>query len=559
MKQLKLPTDKKRNAVTLALVLALTAVVLAVSLTLPLAMHRFNWYPDLTLEGLYTLSDALKEELSTLEEDVEIIFCADPDYVFASDELRLPYVTCKRLAEGNEHITVRCINLTNDPSAVDEYKTTEGSVLSWDSVIFAAGGRYKILSGSSFYGTEDGEVVSYNGEYRIATTVLSLTAYKDGPLACFAVGHGERYYLPNDAGSDPELSAFYEMLLDLGMRVGKLDIDSVDAVPEDCALLIMCEPTEDYNDVSIMDYDKVSALDKLDRFLSARNALMVFRGASCEALPALEEYLEEWGIRFDRSLVTSKENSLSSQLGESEGERVISVYPVGDDAPLGYTMLSSIIDMPTPPKTVTAHATSIRSAWKEETVTIAQNTSRYVNAVLFAPDDAEAKDAGGYTVSPDKSGRLWLSAISTEARLKDGEYRYSYVFAGGSTEMIENRYLADAAYGNGDVLFSVMRHIARADVFASDAVGSADPNDDTYGGKIYADTDLSSVIYSYDKNGNEVKSNTTHAVYDSLTDYTMYRSLYKGTKAFVLILTTVLPTLAVAVCAFIVLRKRRHR
>ena len=93
MKKLTLPTSKKRNAVTLALVLALALVLLAVNILLPYLAHRGNFYPDLTPEGLYTMSDELALELSYLEEDVKIIFCTDPDYLFVSKETRLPYVT----------------------------------------------------------------------------------------------------------------------------------------------------------------------------------------------------------------------------------------------------------------------------------------------------------------------------------------------------------------------------------------------------------------------------------------------------------------------------------
>ena len=122
MKKLTLPTSKKRNAVTLALVLALALVLLAVNILLPYLAHRGNFYPDLTPEGLYTMSDELALELSYLEEDVKIIFCTDPDYLFASKETRLPYVTCKKLAAKNEHISIEYIDVANDPSAADDYK-----------------------------------------------------------------------------------------------------------------------------------------------------------------------------------------------------------------------------------------------------------------------------------------------------------------------------------------------------------------------------------------------------------------------------------------------------
>lgn len=546
MKKLALPTTKKRNAVTLALALALAAVLLAVNLLLPFLSHRANFYPDLTPEGLYTMSDALVAELSYLDEDVEIIFCADPDYLFSAEETRLPYVTCKKLAAENEHITVKHINLSRDPSAADAYKTTEGSAVKWNDIIVAAKERYKVLSPAAFFGSSDGEYVSYNGEYRIATSILSLTAYKDGPCAYFAYGHGERYYMEGDEGSDASLSAFYHMLRDLGMRVGKINLDEINRVPEDCALLIMCGTTLDYP-MDISSYENTSSLEKLDEYLYGRNALMVFRDALSEPLPAFDEYLAEWGFAFEGTHVSSKEHSLSEEgVGEGMGDRLIATYPDEESAPLGYSMFSSVIDMSTPPKTVIPTAGTVRTTWNDFPFVTAYNTTRYINAAFYAPPDAVAKDKDGTTVRPPRDSAHWLAAISTESRLfENGERQYSYVFGAASTEMIENRYLADAAYGNGDVMFSILRHISRADVYASNALGGFDLNSGNYGGKMFGETHLT--------------AGETNEVHHSLTESSVYAGVNAGTFVFILIFTVALPVLATGVCAFVVLRRRKHQ
>lgn len=544
MNKLKLPTGKWRNPLTLALLILLAAVLLAVSLLFPFLMHRYNWYPDLTPEGLYTMSDALVEELSGVDEDVEIIFCAEEDYLFGNDEMRLPYVTCKKLAAAHDRISLRHVNLVSDPNAVDDFKTTEGSKITWQTIIVRAGNRYKILSPASFYGSEEGEYVTYNGEYRIATAILSLTAYKNGACAYFAVGHGERYYIEGDEGSDPSLSAFYTMLGDLGMKVSKLELDKIDAVPEDCALLIMCDPNEDYAFFSDT-FDKTGALERLDKYLSERNALMVFRDADAVSLPVLDEYLDEWGFSFDYTKVTSKENSLGTDAGELDSaDRLIVTYPDEDSAAIGYSMISSLVDMATPPKTVMPASTSMRQSWTDYLLSVAEDTTRCVSAVFYAPSDAEARKGDGFLVPP-KGGAHWLAAVTTEARLIGGEHQYSYVFAAGSTEMIENRYLADPAYGNGDVMFSIVRHISRADVYASSSLGGFDINSDNYGGKMFDETHLT-----------EGKENL---VYHSLSDYTTYAGIGTGSYVLAVVWTLVLPLTAVGVTAFVVLRRRKHQ
>lgn len=543
MNKLKLPTGRWRNPLTLALVLLLAAIILFVSLLLPYLMHKNNWYPDLTREGLYTMSDELVAELSYLDDDVEIIFCADEDYLFGNDEMRLPYVTCKKLAEANDHITVRHVNLVKDPHAMDAYKTTEGSKIVWNSIVVTSGNRYKVLAPASFYGSEDGEYVTYNGEYRIATAILSISAYKSGDSAYFAIGHGERFYIPGKEGSDENLSAFYELLIDLGLKVGTLELDTLDAVPEDCTLLIMCDPKTDYT-LSCNSFEGGGALEVLDAYLSSRNALAVFRNADTPSLPNLDEYLGEWGFGFDYTHVTSKDGSLGGAEGTLADDRLIAVYPDEDTSALGYTMFSDVIGMATPPKTVLANAGSMRQTFRDYLVTVASNTTRCVSAVFYAPADAEAKDSEGYPI-PSKAPLHWLAAVSAEARLVAGEHEYSYVFAAASTEMIENRYLADSAYGNGDVMFSIMRHISRTDVYASSSLGGFDINSENYGGKMFAETHLT--------------MGSPNLVYHTMHDYTYYAAMSGGTYVLVAFCTLILPVGAASASAFVVLRRRKHR
>lgn len=552
MKKICLPTGKRRQVLTFALLVLLTIAILAVSLLLPIAMHRNNLYVDLTPEGLYTVTDLLKEELSTLEEDVEIIFCADEDYLFGNDETRYPFVMCKKLAEDNEHISIRYINVVADPSSANPYKTTEAAEIAWSDVIVSAGGRFKVLSAPAFYSSSDGEYVAYNGEYRIATAILSLTAYKDGPLALFTYGHGERYYVKGDEGSDPSLSAFHEMLLDLGLRVGKIDITAVDAVPEDCVLLVMCGPTEDYDEGDIYEYSTVSSLEKIDRYLANHHSLMVFRDALAPEMPALNEYLDEWGFSIGTEHVTSLKSSLTvTAPGEKEGNRLVAVYPDKDSAAIGHSLFSAIADMATPPETVLANAAPVTMTWRENLLTTANDTTRCVSAVFYAGADAQAHDASGYLSDDNKDGGLWLGAISSEAHLlPNGEHDYAYVFGAGSTALISNEYLADPALGNGDVMFSTLRTISRADVYASSALGGFDMNSEvdgvkTYGGKMYEETHLTAG-----------EKNTVHF---NLSESKDYSGISTASVVWACLLTIAVPTLAVGCTAFGVLRRRKHR
>ena len=544
MNKLKLPRGRNRNTVTLLLVCFLAALLLALNLLFPYAMRRSNVYIDMTPEGLYTLTDAMKTEVAELDTDVEVLFLAPEDRLLDNSLLRYVYIMCRKLSDVNDRISVRTVDLMQDPTAADRFKTAQGTTISASDVIVSSGDRFKILSSDSFFSTENEEIVAFNGEYRLATAILSVTTYAEGPYAYFAVGNGEKYYIEGDAGSDPTLSVFASQLRDVGLRVGKIDLET-EEIPDDCVLLIFAGTEEDYDKGNIYDFDSPSPLKKLDKFLYEKKSVMFFRSALAPSLPNIEDYLAEWGIAFTSTRVTAPDESLANvTTGVKTGERLVAVYPDEDvDAP-AYAMIKDIASLATPPKVVISNATALEKTFVSTPVYTSASTSRSVCPVFYAGASAKATDAQGYAVDA-KDGRYILAMMGMEASLSAGEHRYAYVFAAGSTEMISNAYLGDSAFGNGDVMASVIRSISRTDVYASGSVGGFDPNSTAYGGKWFDETHL---------------SNTgVNTVVHSQTEWDEYKQLKTGSVVLLSIVIFILPVVVLPATAIVVLRRRRNK
>lgn len=546
MKKLCLPKGRRRNTVTLLLALLLALLLLAGNLFLPYAFRRAGVYIDITPEGLYTVTDAMKKEVAELDTDVEILFLSDEDKLLNHELLRYVYIMSRKLSDVSEHVSVRTVDLERDPTAADAFKTAQGTSIRTTDVVVHSGERYKILSAESFFGTENNEYISFNGEYRLATAILSVTTYPEGPYAYFATGHGERYYVEGDEGSDPSLSVFAELLRDTGLRVGKINLDEVDAVPDDCVLLLFVGTETDYSAGDIRDYNSPSVLKKLDSYLFEKKSVMFFRDALAAPLPNMEDYLAEWGIGFSPTHLTSPEESLADSLtGEKNGDRLIAAYPDKDyDAP-GYELIKDIASLGTPPKTVFADAMALKQTLDSNPVYTSSITSRSVCPVFYAGEGAKAKNEIGQTVFDPAGDRHILAIVGMEATLEAGEHRYSYVFAAGSTEMISNEYLADPAFGNSDVMASVLRSVSRTDVYASGDVGGFDLNSDMYGGKWFDDTQLS--------------SEGKNTVYHSQTSWDEYAQMTPGRIVAVAIGIFIVPVVFVPLIGTAVLRKRKNR
>ncbi len=558
MKKLRFLRSRFRNTVTLLLVCLLTVVLLAGNLLLPFLLRRANVYIDMTPEGLYTVSSQMKAQLAHLEgkEDgsekveVEVVFFAPEDRLLENELLRYVYIMSRKLAAANDSISVRTVDLLKNPTAADEFKTAQGSAVSTYDVVVHSGGRYKILSAESFFGVENNELISFNGEYRLASAILSLTTYADGPAAYFETGHGGDYYIEGDAGSDPTLSSFADLLRGAGLRVGKVNLKE-EEIPDDCVLLILCGPTEDFDAGVINDYYSQSPLKRLDKYLAGHKSVMVFRdtyaadGTLAPALPNLEDYLSEWGIGFTSTHVTAPEECLEDVGGGKSGDRLISVYPDADaDAPM-YAMIKDIASLATPPKTVIAGASGLTKTFVTTPIYFSEGVSRSVCPLFYAGPSAKALNAADEIVLNSEQGLIPLAMMGMQATLDAGEHTYSYVFAAGSTAMISNEYLGDYAFGNADVMASVIRSISRTDVYATGDLAASDPNSLGYGGKWFDETHLS--------------ASGKNTVFHSQESWEDYAPLTTASTVVIVAVVFFVPVAVLPALGIVVLRRRKNK
>jgi hypothetical protein len=111
--------------------------------------------------------------------------------------------------------------------------------------------------------------------------------------------------------------------------------------------------------------------------------------------------------------------------------------------------------------------------------------------------------------------------------------------------MITNDYLADPAFGNSDVVASVLRVISRTDVYASNELGGFDLNAAAYGGKWFDETHLS--------------SEGENVVFHSQKDWDEYAQMTPGRVAAVVTVIFATPVLLLPLFGAAVLRKRKNR
>ena len=549
MSKLKAFLRSKAGRATLVSLVA--ALVLLSNLLLLTLSTKGVFYPDLTPEALYTVTPALHEVCEKLSGEITITFCNDPDKLLENTASRYVYILAQMLAKRHDHIRVETVNIRKNPTAVYPYRPTSATVIDPDDVIISSGGRYRVYAADSFWTVSgeqnEGRYWSFNGEYKLATAMLSVTAVTK-PYVYFTYGHGEAFYVsPDDTKnshllpmSQESMKPFYDLLLSEGLEVGYLDGDNLTSIPEDCVLLVMNNPQEDYTDPDIFALADNSATDVIHRYLAQRSGAFMLFADPRVTLPNLEQMMSHWGIHYDGVSVRDS----TSPTGDAE---ILSAELNRDQNEMSYGVYQDMAALQTPPRLMMPHSGSVSTSWvtHEGATSSTANVTAYYSAFLRSSKEAYAYHPHTGNLASEGAKAFDLCALSTRIRTDatTSEAYFSYVFGSACPEMIEGEYLSDAAYGNYDVMFALVRYISRTDEYASMDLGGTSLNSVSMGGKQIIYGDLSATPVDVYQNGKIVFT---------------YAALTRSAKAWLTALTVGLPVLASALVGVAIYLRRRR-
>ncbi len=439
-----------------ALAIVLTAIVIAAVIIFNAIfsslVYKYNWYVDMTKEGVYGLSDAGRAMLDDITEPINIIFCEPYDDLESDAAMKMIFSLVKEMAASYDNITYEYIDIIKNPTAVTKYKTTTVSNIKTTNVIVESGTEFRNFSAQAFFvSNESGKTWAFNGELKFISAMIQVTQ-AETPICYITNTHGE------------SLTADFSSLLSLvdsaGFELRTIDLTKEDIDP-DARLLIINNPRYDFEGISEDTKGRKSEIEKIDDFLDGFGNLMVFKDPDTGELPELEEFLSEWGIQFDNSLLKDPSSSLDVEHYSLVGDYPIALNSsnttaenaVYDPDALGASLVSSMTNTGTPPKTVVKYASPINRLWDSK-------DGRMTSTVLYTSSNAE-KYVDGTKV---ETGKYPLIVLSRESRYIDNTPHYSYVFACGSQYLASTDYVGRGAYGNSDIVYAMMRTMGKKQV-----------------------------------------------------------------------------------------------
>lgn len=267
-------------AITVA-VLVLAILVNLVVRALPTNYTEF----DLSETGLYTLSDSSKEIARELPQDVTIYYLCE-----TGNEDTIISKLLDRYAAESQHISWEL----KDPAVYPTFATQYGAQdVENGSLIFVSGEDSVVLEASDLYeydysnyynsGSAD---VTFNGENKITSALYRLTS-----------GEQLHAYYTTNHGEQALTSTLTDALENQNISVEPLDLLS-DAIPDDCDLLIINVPADDFSSAGAL----VDEMSSLRSYLSNGGKVLLTTDSYYNT-PNLDALMAEFGLSRTEGLV----------------------------------------------------------------------------------------------------------------------------------------------------------------------------------------------------------------------------------------------------------------
>lgn len=421
---------------------------------------------------------------------IKILFCNDEDDIANDQSAKYVLESAKQLYTAYpEYIELEFVNIYANPSAVSKYKTSSLTSIYTSDVIVESGNEFRVLNITDFFAisADDGTTAwAYNGEKKFVSAIMAVTQ-AESPIAGVLLNHGENFY-------DYELLTLLE---DAGYVIQELDLTR-DEIPEECRLILCYNPDKDFLGSDDVGEGERSEILALSEYLSDYfNSFMVFMSPDTPRLENLEEFLEMWGVKFDRTQNADGE-SFSNVIKESpansvtgDGYSCIGQY-VTDG--VGGSLTSDMRQVLSPAKVIFRNAMSISYP---DTYTLDRGEDdimgtsddrisyfkdgiqRYIYNVFTSSPSATAMSGGaevGHASAADpyvymtltEEYRLYAEPVYDVNGNQLESYEYgrasSYVVAFSSVDFATEQYLMSSSYGNSEVLLRTLRDLGKESV-----------------------------------------------------------------------------------------------
>lgn len=225
----------------------ITAAVIVIAIVLNLLVGLLDLKLDLTPNKLFSLSEATVNILNELDQDVEIIGLFDDAAISSNDEYK-QVTDLLSLYEKYPHITVRYVDPDRNPSIIKQLDPDDTMDL----------GSNDFLVRSTVNGTEKKKKLEYYDLFEMEYDQYSINPYITGSNAEQGFSGAIKYvtseYTPvvyfTEGHDEYDVDSYYRTLKEYleknNILVKKINLLTVEQMPEDAELVVIASPKKDF-------------------------------------------------------------------------------------------------------------------------------------------------------------------------------------------------------------------------------------------------------------------------------------------------------------------------
>ncbi|MBQ4037316.1 MAG: Gldg family protein [Clostridia bacterium] len=427
------------------------AVVILFNVIVSAVDAKYSLYFDLTDDQIFSISEnsvtmvdsqfAQYREVYGEDPQITVRFFAPRDIIMDEEQKSWVVNLVESYAEKYSQIKVEYNeDLNLHPEKYAFYKEKYQDDFSSSSIIISNDLEKGSIQHMTFdsclvYDEEGSYVWAFQGEMKINAAIIKLTSQKS-PVASFTVGHGE---------SAPQVLT--EILQNCGFTIKNVDLAKED-VSEDTKILIMSNPQKDItyseNDALVTEYTKIS------NYLNSYRSLMVIMSPTTPALPALDELLEDWGMRVTRNQVVIDD----IQSIASDHKKIYANYT--DSESVAGVLTESLTSLSSPPRTLCINSAPV------EILDPGGTDLGFVTEAILTSSDNSYTEVVTKDGTEQVKGPFNLMAIASRFTIKNNVDTYGHLMVIGSEQFTE--LAMDPTYGNSDIVRNMIRLLSDEDI-----------------------------------------------------------------------------------------------
>lgn len=414
----------KFSSISTGITIGFIVIVVLLNVVLNYLVQRYPLKADITEKKIYELSKESVNYLKNLNKDVEFtVLRPEADFTSYYKELINNY------QRNSNKITIKYIDAVKNPT----YLTEKGFTNVTDAEIVISSSdknRYRGITASDLSADQNGYL---SAEQKMTAAILYVTKENVYPVY-FIQGHGTSYP-----------ASFENLFKNSGFDVKTINLMTDTPIDTDAKFLVINSPTVDFSSEEI---------NKIDKFLSNSEKLgknlFVFSDLNSPALPNLEAYIGEWGMKLGTEKVVDLKNLYQSFMFADYAD----VELAGDLITNGVSLFIEI--GPARPVTILFDKKDIISV-KSIATSMADSYTK--------PAGTEMTKAALAKTDSDKSGPFNLAALSTKTRYDaNNNPLISNVFVSGTLSFTSEELTSSSYYGpyvgNGQYFLNILQKMS---------------------------------------------------------------------------------------------------